>query len=91
MEGAAWWGKDLETLKVFFPIYSLTCTIHFGLIFQMGDQLFEITQLGLNASKPNTSRGSSLPALLSSLPRKERFAAYRGNCKADLGALRRVI
>lgn len=55
---------------IIFPYISLTCKIHFGLIFEMGEQLFEITQPGLSASKPSTCRGPSLPALLSSKLRK---------------------
>lgn len=77
--------KKKKRLKCFFAIYSLTCTIHFGLIFKMGDQVLEIRQLALNSSK--TSGGPSLPASVSSLLRKKLFAAGRGKGKADLGTL----
>jgi len=56
-------GDGPGSIKDFFYICSLIHTIHLGLIFKMGDHLFEITQLGLNASKTSTSRRSSLPAL----------------------------
>lgn len=63
-------GKE-NVKDVIFPYIPFTCKIHFGLIFEMGEQLFEITQPGLSASKASTSRGPSLPALLSSKLREE--------------------
>lgn len=65
-------GEGHENIEdIIFPYISLACKIHFGLIFEMGEQQFEITQPGLSACKPSTSRGPSLPALLSSKLRKE--------------------
>lgn len=84
-------GEEPESIEdIIFPFIPLTSKVHFGLIFEMGEQLFEITQPGLSASKPSTCRGPSLLALLSSELRRERFAALRVYGKADLGALGRV-